>query len=65
MSKTRITKNNTKAIIDSMSSDRLAKAVMAGGFVLETAIKTSMAAASHSGRVYGGHRAPTRAKPPQ
>jgi HK97 gp10 family phage protein len=30
---------------------------MAGGFILETAVKVSMSASSHSGRVYYGHRA--------
>jgi HK97 gp10 family phage protein len=55
--KVKIVKNNTKAILDALSGDRLGRAVMAGGFILETAVKVSMSAASHSGRTYGGHRA--------
>jgi hypothetical protein len=50
--KVKIVKTNVKEILDSMSGDRLGRAVMAGGFVLETAVKVSMAAQSHSGRVY-------------
>jgi HK97 gp10 family phage protein len=57
MSKVKIVKTNVKAVLDSMSGDRLGRAVMAGGFVLETAVKVSMSASSHSGRVYAGHRA--------
>ena len=53
----KIVKSNVKEVLASMAGARLAQAVMAGGFVLETAVKVSMAAASHSGRVYGKHKA--------
>ena len=55
--KVKITKNNAEEIKSAMSGDRLGQAVMAGGFVLETEVKKSMAAASHSGRKYGSHTA--------
>lgn len=55
--KVTIVKSNVKEVLDSMAGDRLGKAVMAGGFVLETAVKISMSAASHSGRVYDKHQA--------
>lgn len=35
----KVVKTNVKAILDSMSGDRLGKAVMAGAFVLEAAAK--------------------------
>jgi HK97 gp10 family phage protein len=53
----KIVKNNVKEVLDAMSGDRLGRAVMAGGFVLETAVKVSMSATSHSGKMYGSHRA--------
>jgi HK97 gp10 family phage protein len=53
----KVIKNNVKEVLDAMSGDRLGRAVMAGGFVLETAVKVSMSATSHSGKMYGGHRA--------
>jgi len=55
--KTKIVKNNVKEVLNSASGGTLARAVMAGAFVLETAVKVSMAAASHSGRMYGKHQA--------
>ena len=55
--KVKIVKTNVKEVLQSMQGDRLGKAVMAGGFVLESAVKISMSAASHTGLVYGGHRA--------
>ena len=53
----KIVKNHVKEVLDAMGGDRLGRAVMAGGFVLETAVKVSMSATSHSGKMYGGHRA--------
>jgi len=53
----KIVKSNVKEVLASMAGARLAQAVMAGGFVLETAVKVSMSAASHSGRIYGKHKA--------
>lgn len=53
----KIVKSNVKEVLAVLSGDRLGRAVMAGGFVLETAVKVSMSAASHSGRTYGEHRA--------
>jgi len=50
--KVTIKKNNTQAIIAATSGGKLGKAVQAGGFILETAIKISMAAASHAGILY-------------
>ena len=55
--KVKIVKSNVKEVLASMAGDRLGKAVMAGGFVLETAVKVSMSAASHTGYVYGKHQA--------
>jgi HK97 gp10 family phage protein len=55
--KVKIVHSNVKEVLDAMAGDRLGKAVMAGGFVLETAVKISMSAASHTGIVYGGHQA--------
>jgi HK97 gp10 family phage protein len=49
--------DKTPKLISAMSGDRLGRAVVAGGFVLETAVKISMSAASHTGRRYGGHQA--------
>ena len=60
----KIVKSNVKEVLESMSGDRLGKAVMAGGFVLETAVKISMSASSHSGIVYGGHRASKEGETP-
>jgi HK97 gp10 family phage protein len=57
MSKVKIVNTNVKEVLDSMSGDRLGRAVLAGGFVLEAAVKVSMSATSHSGRMYGRHRA--------
>lgn len=53
----KIVKSNVKAVLESLSGDRLGRAVMAGAFVLESAVKISMSASSHSGRIYGGHQA--------
>ena len=53
----KIVKSNVKEVLASMAGARLAQAVMAGGFVLETAVKVSMSAASHSGRIYDKHKA--------
>ena len=50
-------KDNTKAVQDALKTQLLSRAVLAGGLVLETAVKLSMSAASHSGRVYGKHKA--------
>jgi HK97 gp10 family phage protein len=49
--------DKTPKLIAALSGDRLGRAVVAGGFVLETAVKISMSAASHTGRRYGGHQA--------
>ena len=57
MSNVKIIKNNVKEILASMKGDRLGRAVMAGGFIVEGAAKISMSATSHSGRMYGKHRA--------
>jgi HK97 gp10 family phage protein len=50
--------DKTPKLIAALSGDRLGQAVVAGGFVLETAVKTSMSASSHTGRVYtrGGRK---------
>lgn len=53
----KIIKTNVKEVLESLSGDQLGRAVMAGALLLETAIKLSMSAASHSGRKYGRHRA--------
>ena len=53
----KIVKSNVKEVLASMAGDRLVRAVMAGGFVLETAVKVSMSAASHTGLMYGKHQA--------
>lgn len=55
--KVKIVKTNVKEVLASMSGDRLGQAVVAGALMLEVAVKMSMAAASHSGRTYGGHQA--------
>lgn len=57
MKKTKILKNNTNEVLNSVSGRQLSAAVMAGGFILETAVKISMSATSHTGRTYGDHRA--------
>jgi HK97 gp10 family phage protein len=49
--------DKTPKLIEALSGDRLGKAVLAGGFVLETAVKISMSATSHTGRQYGKHKA--------
>ena len=49
--------DKTPKLIAALSGDRMGRAVVAGGFVLETAVKISMSAASHTGRRYGGHQA--------
>lgn len=48
----KVVKTNVKEVLESLSSDQLGRAVMAGAFVLETKIKVSMSASSHSGRIY-------------
>lgn len=53
----KIVKTNVKEVLESLSGDQLGRAVMAGAFVLETKIKVSMSASSHSGKMYAGHRA--------
>jgi HK97 gp10 family phage protein len=55
--KVKIVHSNVKEVLEAMAGDRLGKAVMAGGFVLETAVKISMSAASHTGLIYGKHQA--------
>jgi hypothetical protein len=55
--KVKIRKNNSKKVLEALAGDRLGRAVMAGAFILETAVKVSIAAASHSGRIYGKHQA--------
>jgi hypothetical protein len=64
MSNVKIVHSNVKEVLASMSGDRLGRAVMAGGFVLETAIKISMAASSHSGVKYGTHQASAAGETP-
>lgn len=49
--------DKTPELIKALSGDQLGRAVVAGGFVLETAIKISMSATSHTGRKYGKHTA--------
>jgi HK97 gp10 family phage protein len=49
--------DKTPQLLAALSGDRLGEAVVAGGFVLETAVKISMSAASHTGRQYGKHKA--------
>jgi HK97 gp10 family phage protein len=44
--------DKTPKLISALSGDRLGRAVVAGGFVLETAVKISMSAASHTGAIY-------------
>jgi HK97 gp10 family phage protein len=44
--------DKTPKLIEALSGDRLGRAVVAGGFVLETAVKISMSATSHTGIVY-------------
>lgn len=55
--KTKIVKTNVKEVLESLNADQLGRAVMAGALVLETAVKVSMSATSHSGRKYGRHQA--------
>lgn len=57
MSNVKIVKTNVKEVLESLSGDQLGRAVMAGALVLETKIKVGMSASSHSGKMYGGHRA--------
>lgn len=64
MSNVKIVHSNVKEVLDSMSGDRLGRAVMAGGFILETAIKISMAATSHTGIQYGTHQASAAGETP-
>ena len=53
----KIIQSNVKEILASMRGDRLGQIVMAGGFILEGAVKISMSATAHSGRRYGKHQA--------
>ena len=53
----KIIKDNTKKVLGAMRGDNLKQAVRAGAIVLEGAVKISMSAASHTGRMYGRHRA--------
>jgi len=62
--KVKIIKTNVKEILASMSGDRLGRAVMAGGFVLEAEVKISMSSQAHSGRVYGNHQASAAGETP-
>lgn len=50
--KVKVLFDKTPKLIAALSGDRLGQAVVAGGFVLEKAVKISMSATTHTGRVY-------------
>jgi HK97 gp10 family phage protein len=63
--KVKIVKSNVKEVMESLAGDRLGQAVMAGGFVIEAAVKVSMAASrSGTGLLIGGHQASAPGEPP-
>jgi HK97 gp10 family phage protein len=49
--------DNTPAVKKALQGTPLGKAVMAGALAFGTKVKISMSARSHSGKVYGKHRA--------